>query len=259
MLDGRVDEPVWELADVVSDFVQKDPVAGATPSQRTEVRILYDENNLYFGWVLYDDEPDTIVATELERDAFNLTDDHISIVLDTFHDHRNAFIFALNPLGTKFDWIITDESQINGDWDETWETATQITESGWEAEIMIPFAILRYPAGSHVWGIELDRLIGHKNEEISWNNTGRDYDWRAVSQSGHLLGLENLRLTDRFRLKPFVTGAYNSLQQRDDPFSEGDGDVGIEVFKVQLTPSLTTNLTVNTDFARLKWMTSGST
>ena len=252
VLDGFVDESVWELADALTDFVQKEPVAGAKPSLPTEVRVLYDDDNLYFGWILYDDEPEKIVATQLGRENFAQTDDHISVQLDTFHDHRNAFMFALNALGTKIDWYITNESQVNGDWDESWETVTQITERGWEAEIVVPFAILRYPTGSHVWGIEFDRGVGRFNEENHWSNTSRDYDWRSVSQAGHLLGLENLKLTDRFRFKPFVTGAYNSFQQRQDPISEGDGDFGIEVFKVQVTPNLTANLTVNTDFAQVE-------
>ena len=252
VIDGRVDDDAWQAAEVITDFVQKDPVAGSPPSQRTEVRILYDGDNLYFGWTLFDDDPEAIVATSLERDAFKMDDDHISMVLDTFHDHRNGVMFATNPLGTKFDWMITDESQVNGNWDEAWEVATTVTADGWEAEVVIPFAILRYPTGTHTWGLDLDRGIGRHREEIYWNNLGRDYDWRAISQAGHLAGLENLTLTDRFRFKPFLTGGYDSLIQRDDPVSEGTGDFGLEVFRVQLTPNLTANLTANTDFAQVE-------
>ena len=252
VLDGRVDEPVWASADVVGDFLQKDPVAGAAPSQRTEVRVLYDEDNLYFGWILYDDEPDKIVATDLERDSFMFSDDTLAIYLDTFHDHRNAFAFVVNPLGTKLDLIVRDESQTNRNWDEAWEAAASITERGWEAEVVIPFTILRYPTGSHVWGIEFERCICRNNERANWSNTSRDYDWQAISQAGHLVGLEGLELTDRFRLKPFVTGGYDSLRQTDAPLSESSGNLGIEFFRVQLTPNLTANLTANTDFAQVE-------
>ena len=252
VLDGRVDEPVWRTADAVTDFLQKDPVAGAAPSQRTEVRVLYDEDNLYFGWILYDNEPEKIVGTELRRDAYLDIDDFVTLFLDTFHDHRNTFIFQVNALGTKSDYFLRDESQFNANWDESWEAAAHIGEHGWEVEIAIPFAVLRYPTGSHVWGVEFERGISRTNELIHWNNTGRDYDWRGVSQFGHLLGLDNLKLTDRFRFKPFVTGAYDSFQQRGDPTSQGNGEFGIEVFKVQLTPNLTTNLTANTDFAQVE-------
>ncbi len=252
VLDGRIDDAAWVLADVVSDFVQKEPVVGSTPTMRTEVRVMYDEDTLYVGWINYDDEPEKIVATEMRRDEYPSADDWVVVYLDTFHDHRNAFGFVVNALGTKFDFTLRDESQFNMNWDETWEAAASITERGWEAELAIPFAALRYPIGSNVWGIEFEREVIRTKERIIWNNTSRDYDWRAVSQYGNLVGLQNLSLTDRFRLKPFVTGGYDSFQQRDDPISEGKGDIGIEVFKVQLTPSLTANLTANTDFAEVE-------
>ena len=252
VLDGRVDDGPWDLADVVSDFLQKDPVAGASPTKRTEARLLYDDDTLYVGWINYDDEPDRIVATEMRRDVWMQADDWVVVTLDTFHDHRNAFGFVVNALGTKFDFTLRDESQYNFNWDETWEAAASITERGWEAEFAIPFAALRYPTGSNVWGLELNRVIARTQERINWNNTGRDYDARAVSQSGHLVGLDNLALTDRIRFKPFASGGYDSFQQRQDPLSGGRADVGIEVFKVQLTPSLTANLTANTDFAEVE-------
>ena len=252
VLDGRIDDAAWLLADVVSDFVQKEPVAGSTPTKRTEARVLYDEDTLYIGWINHDDEPDKIVATEMRRDRYPAADDWAVVYLDTFHDHRNAFGFVVNALGTKFDFTLRDESQFNMNWDENWEAAASITERGWEAELAIPFSALRYATGSNIWGIEFEREVIRTKERMTWNNTSRDYDWRAVSQYGNLVGLQNLALTDRFRLKPFVTGGYDSFQQRDDPLSDGRGEIGIEVFKVQLTPSLTANLTVNTDFAEVE-------
>jgi hypothetical protein len=252
LLDGRIDEAAWELADVVSDFVQKDPANRMAPTKRTEVRVLYDDDNLYVGWINFDDKPDQIVANDMRRDAIMLGEDYAAVFLDTFRDRRNAFGFQVNALGTKFDYTITDESQLNMNWDESWEAAANITERGWEAELAIPFAALRYPTGSNVWGIEFEREVAHNRERINWNNLSRDYNWLAVSQYGNLVGLQELALTDRFRLKPFVSGGYDSFQQRDDPLSEGRGDIGIERFQVQLTPSLTANLTVNTDFAEVE-------
>ncbi len=251
-LDGRIDDAGWLLADVVSDFVQKEPIAGAAPSHRTEARVLYDDDNLYIGWIAFDDEPDKIVAKEMRRDAFQIGDDWVAVYIDTFNDGRNAFAFEVNALGAKLDLTVRDESQLNANWDETWDAAASITERGWEAELAIPFAALRYPTGSHVWGIEFERDVARSKERINWNNTSRDYNWLAVSQYGNLVGLQDLGLTDRFRLKPFVTGGYDSFQQRDDPLSDTRGDIGIEVLKVQLTPSLTANLTANTDFAEVE-------
>ncbi|HJO03882.1 MAG TPA: DUF5916 domain-containing protein [Acidobacteriota bacterium] len=252
VLDGRIDDAVWELADVVSDFVQKDPVNRVAPTKRTEARVLYDDDTLYVGWINFDDEPDKIVANDMRRDATMTGEDYAAVFFDTFRDRRNAFGFQVNALGAKFDYTLTDESQLNMNWDETWEAAASITERGWEAELAIPFAALRYPTGSNVWGVEFERDVARTKERINWNNTSRDYNWLAVSQYGNLVGLQDLTLTDRFRLKPFVTGGYDSFQQRDDPFSEGRGDIGLERFQVQLTPSLTANLTVNTDFAEVE-------
>ena len=251
VLDGRIDDAVWLLADVVSDFMQKEPIVGP-PTTRTEVRVLYDDDTFYIGWINHDEEPDKIIGTEMRRDAYPSADDWAVAYIDTFHDHRNAFGFLVNPVGTKFDFTLRDETQFNMNWDERWEAAASITERGWEAELAIPFAALRYPTGSNVWGIEFEREIARTRERINWNNTSRDYDFQRVSQYGHLVGLQNLALTDRFRLKPFVTGGYDSFQQLDDPISKGRGDIGIEVFKVQLTPSLTANLTLNTDFAEVQ-------
>ena len=252
VLDGRIDDAEWALAEVVSDFLQKEPVAGATPTKRTEVRVLYDEDTLYFGWINFDDEPENIGASVMRRDEFHQGDDWVAVYIDTFHDHRNALGFEINPLGAKFDYTVRDESQLNTAWDENWEAAASITERGWEAEMAIPFAALRYAPGSNVWGIEYEREVIQNKERINWNNTSRDYNFLAVSQYGHLVGLGNVGLTGRFRLKPFVAGGYDSFQQRDDPLSEGRGDIGIERFQVQLTPSLTANLTVNTDFAEVE-------
>ena len=228
VLDGRIDEAAWELADVVSDFVQKDPVNGAAPTKRTEVRVLYDDDTLYIGWINFDDEPNKIVANDMRRDATMGGEDYVAVFFDTFRDRRNAFGFQVNALGAKFDYTLTDESQLNMNWDETWEAAASITERGWEAELAIPFAALRYPTGSNVWGVEFEREVAYNKERINWNNTSRDYNWLAVSQYGNLVGLQNLALTDRFRLKPFVTGGYDSFQQRDNPLSEGRGDIGLE-------------------------------
>ena len=252
LLDGLVDDDVWDLAEVVTDFLQREPIEAGMPSQRTEVRILYDDENLYLGFIMHDDEPDRILAQDLCRDSRLETDDTIAVLFDTFHDHRNGFLFRVNPLGTKYDTTLKDESQLNSSWDERWEAAARITDTGWQAEMVIPFKILRFPSGSHVWGIDFKREIRRNNEEINWSNYRQDFDFRAISQGGHLLGLRNTRLTQRFRLTPYLTGAYTSLNATDTPYTERAGQIGIEDFKAQITTNLTADLTVNTDFAQVE-------
>ena len=252
VLDGLVDDDVWELAEVVTDFLQREPIEAGKPSQRTEVRILYDEENIYLGFIMHDDEPDRILAQDLRRDSRMQTDDTIAVLFDTFHDHRNGFLFRVNPLGAKYDTTLKDESQINPSWDERWEAAARITETGWQAELVIPFKILRFPSGSHVWGIDFKREIRRNNEEVNWSNYRQDFDFRAISQGGHLLGLRNTRLTDRFRLTPYLTGAYTALNATEAPTVDRVGQIGIEDFKAQITTNLTADLTVNTDFAQVE-------
>jgi len=250
-IDGRLDDDVWGLAEVVTDFLQREPVEAGVPSQRTEVRILFDEDNLYLGFVMYDN-PDHVVASDLRRDSRLETDDSIAVLFDTFHDHRNGFLFRVNPLGTKYDATLQGERNLNSQWDERWEAAASITPDGWEVEMLIPFRALRFDAGGHIWGIDFSREIRRTNEEVNWSNYRRGFDFRNISQGGHLLGLRNLRLTGRYRVKPHVTGGYLALNAMEVPLAEVSGDFGIEDFKVQISPNLTADLTINTDFAQVE-------
>ncbi len=251
-IDGRVDDDVWALAEVVTDFLQREPVEGGVPTHRTEVRILFDDRNLYLGFVMYDDEPDRVVASDLRRDSRLETDDSIALLLDTFHDHRNGFLFRVNALGTKYDATVQGERNVNSRWDEKWEAAARITPNGWEAEMQIPFKALRFDAGAHVWGIDFNREIRRTNEEVNWSNYRRGFNFRDISQGGHLLGLRSLALTGRYRLKPYLAGGYTALNATDSPLTDRSGEFGIEDFKVQITPNLTADLTVNTDFAQVE-------
>ncbi len=272
-LDGRLDDQVWTEAVVASEFRQREPIEGAPASERTEVRILYDDDNLYLGFVLFDSDPSGIRATQLRRDSLRLrtqrpgrgtggdgagaaaagrSDDTVSVILDTFHDHRNAFVFTVNALGTRSDATVRNEREVNQDWDERWEAAAQITDRGWEAEMSIPWASLRYAQGNPIWGIDFRRQIRRKNEEVVWSNYVQDYEFTTISQAGQLRGLMDLRLTGRFRLKPYVLGGYDSFQQREAPISESSAAFGIEDFKIKLTSNLTSQLTFNTDFAQVE-------
>ena len=272
-VDGHLDDEVWSEAVALSEFRQREPIEGAPASERTEVRILYDDDNLYFGFVLFDSDPSGIRATQLRRDSLRLrtqrpgrgtggggagagaagrSDDTVSVILDTFHDHRNAFVFTVNALGTRADATVRNEREVNHDWDERWEAAARITDKGWEAEMAIPWASLRYAQGDPIWGIDFRRQIRRKNEEVVWSNYRQDYEFMTISQAGHLRGLEDLRLTGRFRLKPYVLGGYDSFQQRAVPISETSAAFGIEDFKIKLTSNLTSQFTYNTDFAQVE-------
>jgi hypothetical protein len=252
VIDGRINDPEWNFAEPISDFRQREPDNGQPGSERTVVRMLYDDEALYFAFSLYDSEPDQIMAQDLRRDSRLNTDDTIAVILDTFHDRRNSYLFRVNPLGTQYDAEIRDESRVNSDWDERWTAAVTRTDEGWFAEFRVPLGSLRYRTGSHVWGIDFKREIRRKNEENNWANYRRGYQFNAVSQAGNLVGLRALSLTQRFRLQPYVTGSGSQFNVTENPRSEADGTGGIENFKVQITPNLTADFTANTDFAQVE-------
>ena len=134
VLDGSLDEPAWQQPRSSQDFVQKDPREGEPSTEKTEFRVVYTATTLYIGVICYDSTVGGIVAAERRRDNSLENDDTLSIVLDTFHDHRNAFLFRTNPLGTQYDALITDEgNNLNVNWDEQWNVVSRITPEGWTA------------------------------------------------------------------------------------------------------------------------------
>jgi hypothetical protein len=257
VVDGVLDEPAWSAAEVVSDFVQQEPRVNEPVSERTEVRVLFDDEALYFGVRCFDSNPKGIVARERRRDNPLTGDDRFEIVLDTFHDHRNGYYFVINPLGTQFDALITDEGQdLNVEWDERWWSETRIDTDGWSAEIKLPLTSLRSAPGTDTFGINFKRFIRRKNEIAQWTAWDRDFVFYQVSQAGHLTGVGNLRTGLRLRVKPYLLGGL----RREAVATGGGGttgsrlgrvgDAGFEVLKFSLTSGLTAELTANTDFAQ---------
>lgn len=251
-VDGSLSEEAWTRADVVSDFLQREPVEGATPSERTEAMILYNDEFLYVGFRLYDSEPERITATDQRRDSRMRTDDTIAVLFDTFHDHQNGFLFRVNPLGTKYDAQLRNEEQVNSQWDEDWSAAARITDEGWQAELAIPWKNIRFAGGTKVWGVDFRREIRRKNEDVYWSNYTQDFRFNQVSQAGHLVGLQDLSLTDRFRFKPYVTAGVADRNLTAEPFTDNLTDAGVEDFKIQLHPGMVLDLTANTDFAQVE-------
>ena len=252
VLDGSLDEPAWQQAPISLGFVQKDPQEGEPSTERTEFRVVYTATSLYIGVVCYDSSPERILATERRRDNDLRTDDAITIVLDTFHDHRNAFLFRTNPLGTKYDALITDEGKnVNVNWDERWEVASQITAAGWTAEFEIPFKSLRVSSQDvQAWGLDLERMIRRKNEWAYWNGFRRGFQLEDVSQAGHLEALEEIETGLRLRVKPFALAGFRHSSDPTRSTLRNSSDMGMEVMKWRITPGLTADGTWRTDFAQ---------
>ncbi len=250
-LDGILDEPAWQQAEVARDFIQQDPSEGMPATESTEVRVLYDGGNLYFGVICFDTNRDGILARELRRDNSLQGDDSFAIILDTFHNHRNAFLFRINPRGTQFDALITEEGRVvNSAWEERWEDETYIHDEGWSAEIKIPLKSIRFAPSREapVFGVDFERVIRRKNEFAYWNNYSRNFNFNQVSQAGHLVGLEELQPGLRVRVKPYLSTRISN-QGGTERSTSLIGDVGLEDVKIPLTSGLTLDLTLNTDFA----------
>ena len=250
-VDGVLDDPVWDQSAPLSDLQQRDPQEGAPSSENTTVRIVYTKEAIYFGFRCDDSQPTEIIATERRRDQDLTKDDSVAVILDTFHDRRNAFLFRTNSLGTQFDALLTEEGlDINVSWDEKWEAEATRNEEGWTAELMIPFKSLRMgPQGE--WGLEMERLIRRKNEAVYWNTYSRDFKFEDVSQAGLLSGLEEASQGLRWRIKPYLLGGFEQFPNSgDETVTHNLSDIGLELLKFRPTPALTLDVTVNTDFAQ---------
>ena len=251
-LDGRLDDAAWRLAEAITDFRQRDPDQGAHGTESTSVWVVYDETSLYVGARLSDQQPQAIGARDLRRDSDFDSDDTFSVILDTYHDHRNGFVFRVNPNGAMFDGVVRNESNPDSDWDEQWFAAAVIGTDGWTVELQIPFKALRFaPGPSQIWGIDFERIIRRKNEDLYWANWDRDFAFEQVSQAGILLGLEDIRRGQRVRLRPYAVGGVESLAATaTSPRAQAVGDIGIDDLKIALTPNLTADVAINPDFAQ---------
>jgi len=265
-LDGILAEEAWGEAVPLADFRQQEPLEGEPATERTEVRILLDDATLFIGILAFDGEPERIVSRILQRDRVMENDhdglqfagdDAVAILLDPFHDHRNAFVFGTNPNGAEFDALITDEgAEVNIDWRAVWEVAAARVPEGWSAELAIPLRTLRYPEddGSEPWGFNVVRAIRRKNEEVLWQSWSRDNEgFQRVSRAGHLTGMEDLpRYGINVELKPFALAGTRQERQEDGEIPlDRQLEVGLDL-KSELRPGLVLDLTVNTDFAQVE-------
>ena len=275
VIDGLVTDEVWTHVEPYDTFTQQDPVEGASASERTEVRVLYDQSTIYIGVICFDREPDKIIVSQSRRDA-QLTDvDSIVLVLDTFNDNQNAFVFGTNPLGIEYDGQVSGEgitggssgaavgalaqsnqqrgsiSAFNPNWDGDWRVKAQITARGWEAEMAIPLKTLRFAPGiNRTWGFNVMRNIRRKNEQVYLSPIPRGFDIYRVSMAAKLTGL-NLAARRDLKLVPYVLGSANKDYTVTTDSLDRKGNVGLDV-KWGVRPSLTADFTVNTDFAQVE-------
>ena len=265
-VDGLLDETAWRLAPMASGFRQQEPFEGEPATEITEVRVLFDDATLYVGVLARDSSPDEVIARILQRDKLMemnfegdpefAGDDAIVIVLDPFHDHRNAVVLGTNPNGAEFDALITDEGrEFNVDWRGVWEVAARRTPEGWAAEFAIPFRSLRFPETSgEPWGFNVYRVIRRKNEQVLWSSWSRSNEgFTRVSRAGHIHGLTDLpRSGLNLELKPYLLGgATGELDSFDRLDTDAELDIGLDA-KYEVRPGLILDATLNTDFAQVE-------
>src|SRR6266849_4582286 len=244
-MDGTLDDPLWQQATPITNFLQREPYEGQAPTERTEVRILYTRHNVYFGIVCYDSEPKRIVATELRRDLPQDLDDYFEISIDSTHDRRNAYAFQINPLGTQFDGLVTEEKRGEGQdfdagWDGVWTSAARITDAGWTATIGIPFTTLNFTQSEDVvWGLNFKRFIRRKNEEDLWSAYRRVFGITKISEAGELRGISDIGSGRLFIVKPYALGGASNLTQTG---TRGLHSGGVDV-KYGLRSNLVANFT----------------
>ncbi len=270
-IDGRLDETVWQAADIVplAGFVQREPREGAAVSERTEVRVLATADALYVGAWLYDRSPELIASGERLRDAELTTGDYFGLLLDTYLDRQNGFVFATTPAGIEYDGQVIREGEGGGvfqqgqtrqqagavggfnlNWDGSWDVATSRDSLGWYAEFRIPFTTLRYAGtGTQRWGANFARGIRRHNEEAFWSPVPRQFNLMRVSRAGTLDGIA-LPARRAASVTPYALGASRRDWATQSRFTE-HGEIGVDA-KLGVTPSLTVDLTWNTDFAQVE-------
>ena len=249
VLDGRLDEPEWSLTQPASDFVQQAPAEGAPATEPTEAWIVYDDDTLYIGATLHDRTPERLVTDELTYDFSPRDGDMFGVIFDTFHDRLNGYGFFTNPAGAKRDSQVADDGRANNqDWNAVWDIMTSVGPDGWVVEFAIPFKTLRFPEGDvQVWGMNLVRVIRHKNELAIWSLVPRPFGLSKVSYAGVLEGIRGVQPGQNIRVKPFAT---SELHQRRG-VDQTDIDGGVDV-KVGLGTGLILDVTYRPDFAQVE-------
>ena len=254
-IDGDLNETDWQEAKPVGQFSQVEPDAGEPRTLPTEVRILYDQENIYFGFTCFDSDISRLVANDMRRDARELHEnDNVFLILDTYNDKRSGVAFRVNALGAVQDTAITNSGDsFNRDWDAVVDCQSQIHSDRWTSEISIPFGQLRFKESEEMtWGLNLSRGIRRFNEEGTWAPVPSSYGGRAKYRTaylGTLVGLEGIKPKKQIEFLPYVLPGVSRIEEDDK--TDGEFEIGFDL-KYGLTTNLIADLTLNTDFAQVE-------
>ncbi|NJD18249.1 MAG: hypothetical protein FIA95_03070, partial [Gemmatimonadetes bacterium] len=254
-VDGRLDEPSWAAAQVASEFTQVDPDEAQPVSERTEARVLYDDEAVYIGVRLFDRQRPTM---RLGRRDMNLMDsDWLGVVIDSYHDHRTGFSMDLNPAGVQRDAIksmVDGQEQDDMSWDPVWEAKATVDEEGWTAEYRIPFSQLRFGnAPEQTWGIQIERVIGRRREYAVLSFTPKS-EPGGIPTFAHLTGLRDIEPGHRLEVLPYGVARAERVDPRQNPFrtdSEYFGSGGVDLL-YRVTSDFALNTSINPDFGQVE-------
>lgn len=246
-IDGLLNEPEWKMVLPAKDFIQRDPIQGSPATEKTEVYVIHDKENLYIGAILFDSNPDGILAYQKRRDQSLRTDDRFMWILDTFLDGRTGYFFEVNPAGLLGDGLIIGGDSywgINKDWNGIWDARVVVIPDGWSVEVVIPFRTLNFDPNLDTWGINFQRTVRRKNEDMKWEGFERNKKITQPIHAGYLKGLKNLTQGNGLEFKPYFSLKNQEMNMVKDNFN----DIGFDV-SINITSGLKASLTYNTDFA----------
>ena len=245
-VDGRLNEAEWSRADSITSLTMVEPIQNGTPTFPTVVKILFTPKNIYLGIQCFDDQPDEIVAFSKARDSELENEDYIKVILDTYRNGRNGYIFAINPFAARYDALVSFNGEFeNKNWDGAWDAQTQINGNSWSAEIRIPVSTLTYNKSLDSWGFNIERRIQRLLEVNRWSGTSMDY---TIGQTRHAgLMTELPQFNPGIGLTPRVSIVGDATQDGEEPVTY-EWKPSLDITQ-KITTDITAQLTVNTDFA----------
>lgn len=250
IIDGILNDSLWNLAKPISDFIQQEPFPGSPPSFRTEVKVLYNNESLFIGVFCQDPQPDKIVARELKSDGNLRGEDNFTLLFDTFNDNKSAYWFGTNPLGMRDDALLSgmDFRGFNESWNGIWYVQAAVVDSGWSIEFEFPFSTFKFHnLDDQIWGINFARQIRRLNEQVLWSGIGPDAGMFKLIYAGKLVGIKGIKRGDPIYIKPFISaGIQKGVESKSNLLKSG-----LDI-KYGITQNLSLDLTFNTDFAQVE-------
>jgi Domain of unknown function (DUF5916)/Carbohydrate family 9 binding domain-like len=245
-IDGHLDDPIWQSAKVFSNFRMVKPETDKEPSEKTELRVLYDDKNLYIGIQCWVNDPATIAVTDLAHDQRGMGSDKIRILLDPFQDKRNAYVFIVNAKGARTDGLATGE-HFSTNWDGIWDAKNRIHNKGWSTEIRIPFKTISFNPKLEGWGFNVERYIAHRMEIIRLSGISKDSFFYNPAEAALLAGIKDIKQGKGITFKPYMSvdmgRNYDEGEKREWKINGG-----FDLYK-NFTPNLVGVFTYQTDFA----------